>query len=138
MDVDTSEQPAEQPTGPRATVTSRTETITVTACMNLDGFRDLNLLRGDSPLSLTSATVTATEHDGHASCSVHVVGTNAWHIEQTGTFTAPRGTDVDRVDPYNTRVGHVSDLPAELLAEIEDATGITFADYGVTAPAAAS
>jgi hypothetical protein len=119
-------------------VTSRTETITVTARVNLAGFRDLSLLRGDAPLSLTGATVTATEHDGHASCSVHVIGKNAWHVEQTGTFTAPRGTDVDRYDPYNARVGHVSDLPAELLAALEDATGITFADYGVIERAAAS
>lgn len=132
MDANATDQPAEQPTGPTATLTSRTVNITVKARVELAGFRSLSLLRGDAPLSLTSATVTATEHDGHASCSVHVVGKNGWHVEQTGTFTAPRATDVDRADPYNTRVGHVSDLPSDLRAALEAATGIRFADYGVS------
>ncbi|WP_251153822.1 hypothetical protein [Cellulosimicrobium sp. Marseille-Q4280] len=117
--------------GPTANLVRRTETIEVAARVELGGFPDLSLLRGDSPLILTHATVTATEHDGHASCRVHVVGTNHWNVQQTGTFTAPRGTDTDPNDAYNARVGHVSDLPADLRAALEAATGIRFADYGV-------
>lgn len=132
MDADATDQPAEQQAGPTATVTSRTETITVTARVDLSGFSALRLGRGDSALTLSSATVTATEHDGHASCSVRIAGKNPWNVQQSGTFTAPRGTDVDRADPYNTRVGHVSDLPADLRAALEAATGIRFADYGVS------
>lgn len=137
MDVDATDQP-EQPTGPTATVTSRTVNITVTARVDLAGFADLSLLRGDSPLIMSRATVTATERDGHASCCVHIVGRNHWDVVQTGTFTAPHASEIDRADPYNSRVGHVSDLPADLLTALEDATGITFADYGVASETAAS
>lgn len=124
-----SEIPASGPQS--ATVTTRSTSIEVFVSMSLTGF-DATLMGGEEPLDVDHVTVTAIECDGHASVTVQVRGTNPWGMRQSGTYEAPTPAGRDPHDPYNSRVGHVQDLPAALRTVIEDACGVVFADYGVT------
>lgn len=103
-------------------VTSRSERYEAVMSLDVDGVWAMGL-------DLNRVTVTAVQWDGRSAVTVTLEGVNEHGVTQRGIYSGPTGTKADPGDPYNPRVGHLTDLPDTIRGVVEEATGLRLADY---------